>query len=126
MGSLSVQVSEPEAVLQNIKGEKKMNPKFRSYKAQELLSELNTHTLCTSFTHTIHSQAFSARKQHRTAALFICILMPSMVYADSCVMSTLLAIQFSKLEGLLPLERSLEFAVLANTNMSPSETVMDF
>lgn len=41
-------------------------------------------------------------------------------------MSVLLAIQLSKLEGLLPLERLLEFAVLANTNMSPSETMTDF
>lgn len=37
-------------------------------------------------------------------------------------MSMLLAIQFSKLEGLLPLERHLEFVLLANMNMSPSET----
>lgn len=37
-------------------------------------------------------------------------------------MSMLLAIQFSKLEGLLPLERPLEFAVLANANMSLTET----
>lgn len=37
-------------------------------------------------------------------------------------MSMLLAIQFSKLEGLLHLERPLELAVLANANMSPTET----